>query len=71
MSDEVAIVQDQLVWWMEQGYTPREAMQALGVRGGALHRAKAIGWASVADWALRKRQDAAWLEAEQIARRAA
>lgn len=71
MSEDVAIIQEQILWWIEQGYTPREAMLALEVRGRALHQSTAISWSRVADWAQRKREESAWLSAEHQTRRAA
>jgi hypothetical protein len=47
--DDIAIVQEQLAWWIMQGFTPREAGRALLPRTSRRH---CRGWGAVLDLAL-------------------
>lgn len=52
MSDAIAIAQEQVAWWLDQGYTPREALKAISFRVNnpcAGNRGTRLTWGNVLD----------------------
>ena len=69
--DGLNSVAEQLAWWQAQGFTPREALQALGVRGKGIRDARFHTWERVEHWAAQRQREMDWILADRELRRAA